>query len=68
MTLSHLIRWMLVLAALLAVVPESTAQGNISGRRFLQIGVAVLPGVGLQFGYVGRYSFYTVESTLFADG
>ena len=68
MTLSRIIRWILVLAALLAGVPESAAQGNISGRRFLQTGVAVLPGVGLQFGYVGRHSFYTVEGTLFADG
>ncbi len=68
MTISRIIRWTLVLAALLVVVPESAAQGNISGRRFLQTGVAVLPGVGLQFGYVGRHSFYTVEGTLFADG
>ncbi len=68
MTISRITRWTLVLAALLVLVPESAAQGNISGRRYLQMGVAAFPGVGMQLGYVGRRSFYTVEGTLFADG
>ncbi len=65
---SGIIRWTLVLAALLVLAPESAAQGNISGRRYLQMGMAAFPGVGMQLGYVGRRSFYTVEGTLFADG
>ena len=68
MTISRITRWTLVLAALLVLVPESAAQGNISGRRYLQMGMAAFPGVGMQLGYVGRRSFYTVEGTLFADG
>ena len=46
MTISRITRWTLVLAALLVLVPESAAQGNISGRRYLQMGVAAFPGVG----------------------
>jgi hypothetical protein len=60
--------WLVVVAALLVFAPESAAQGNVSGRRFLQSGVAAFPGVGLQLGYVGRHSFYTVEGMASADG
>lgn len=64
------LRWtgFVIVAAWLAFAPESAAQGNVSGRRFLQGGVAAFPGVGLQLGYVGRHSFYTVEGMFSADG
>ena len=65
---SGIIRWTLVLAALLVLAPESAAQGNISGRRYLQMGMAAFPSVGMQLGYVGRRSFSTVEGTRVADG
>ncbi|CAM3217071.1 hypothetical protein [Rhodothermus bifroesti] len=35
--------------------------------RFLQLGLAVAPGLGVQVGYVGPRSIYTIEGMSYAD-
>ncbi len=52
----------------LAMPVESAAQGGAVGQRYLQTGVAVFPGVGVQLGYVGPHSIYTLETMIYADG
>ena len=68
----RLCRWfclgLLVLAGLVGGAAESAAQGGVGVRRALQVGLAVVPGVGVQLGYVGPRSIYTVEGLLYADG
>lgn len=59
---------LVALAMLLAPPPESAAQGGAVGRSYLQTGLAVFPGVGVQFGYVGPHSIYTIETMIYADG
>ena len=57
------------LLALVLVVPsESAAQGGAVGRSYLQTGLAVWPGVGVQLGYVGPHSIYTLETMIYAEG
>ena len=56
----------LVLAGCLAA--PSLGQGGLIGRSYLQAGLAAWPGIGLQLGYVGPHSIYTLEATLYADG
>lgn len=46
----------------------SAAQGGAVGRSYVQTGLAALPGVGVQVGYVGPHSIYTLEGMLYADG
>lgn len=55
---------LLVFAALLGTLrpAESAAQ-----QRFIQGGIAAIPGIGAQVGYVGARSFYTVEGILYVD-
>ena len=50
---------------LLLAPPEGAAQGR---QAFLQAGVGALPGAGLQIGYSGPRSIYTIEAMLYADG
>ncbi len=57
-----------VLAALLGLPRASAAQTNTAGRHFIQGGPAALPGLGVQVGYVGSRSIYTVEGIFYADG
>lgn len=68
----RLLRWtgasIVVWSLLVGFSFESAAQGGFNNRRHLQTGVAVLPGLGLQLGYVGVHSLYTLEGTLYADG
>jgi len=59
----------LVILVMLPGLPRtSTAQRNAGGRQFIQTGLAVFPGAGLQLGYVDPRSIYTVEGMLYADG
>lgn len=46
-----------------AQVPESTRP-----RRAAQTGLALVPGAGLQVGYVATRTLFTVESIVYADG
>lgn len=39
-----------------------------AGGRFIQAGAGVVPGIGLQGGYITPGSFYTVEGILYVDG
>ncbi len=57
----------LALAALLGLPQAGAAQPGAAGGRYVQGGLAVLPGIGLSVGYVGPRSFYTVEGLLYAD-
>ncbi|MEX0746513.1 MAG: hypothetical protein WD275_00845 [Rhodothermales bacterium] len=36
--------------------------------RFLQVGAAVIPGAGVQGGYIAPRSFFTVEGVVYLDG
>lgn len=60
--------WMV--GALLLFVAAAGNQAAAQGIRtpHLQVGAGVIPGVGLQAGYVGPRSFYTVEGQLYVDG
>ena len=57
-----------VLVLALAISSEAAAQGGAVGRRYVQTGVALYPGVGVQLGYVGPHSIYTLETMIYADG
>lgn len=62
--MSWLFVWLLSLAAIL---PEPvTAQAP--GQRYIQAGAGVIPGIGVQGGYVAPRSFFTVEGILYVDG
>ncbi len=61
------IRIVMVLMVL-AFPAESAAQGGAVGRTYLQTGLAVWPGVGVQLGYVGPHSIYTLETMIYAEG
>lgn len=56
-----------VLIGLLWWPREGAAQAGTSGRRYVQTGLAALPGIGLQAGYVGPRSFFTVEAMFYVD-
>ena len=47
----------------MAMLPATSA----AQQRFIQTGVAAIPGLGAQVGYVGARSFYTVEGILYVD-
>lgn len=56
-------------AALLGMallVPAAAAQ-QVRSVRQLQVGLAAVPGVGVQAGYVSLRSLYTVEGMLYVD-
>jgi hypothetical protein len=53
-------------AALLASLFVPFAWGQPA--RFIQVGAAVIPGVGIQGGYVAPRSFFTVEGIVYLDG
>lgn len=58
-------------AAAVLVVGFFAAQGAAAQdgpSPYLQLGAGVLPGIGLQVGYVAPRSFYTMEGTLYVDG
>lgn len=55
----------LILLFLAFTLPATAAHAQ---QRYLQAGVGVLPGVGIQGGYVSPASFYTVEGILYVDG
>lgn len=46
---------------------EANAQLASGGRGYLQAGVAVIPGVGLQASYVQPRPLYTMEGALYVD-
>lgn len=46
--------------------PYASAQVDRMPR--LQAGVGVLPGIGVQGGYIAPRSFYTIEGVLYVDG
>lgn len=56
----------------LTVVVLWTGAVNVSAQDtrapYLQIGAGILPGIGVQAGYIGPRGFYTVESILYVDG
>ena len=54
--------------ALLLAPAEAAAQGGVVERRYVQTGLAVFPGAGVQLGYVGPHSIYTIETMVYADG
>ena len=56
------------LLLLMAWPLEAAAQGGVMGRRYAQTGLAVWPGVGVQLGYVGPHSIYTLETMIYAEG
>lgn len=74
MTLSPFLkrsRWLprVVLLIALALPAGAAAQmgAGESGQRLVQIGPAALPGLGAQAGYILPRSFYTLESTFYAN-
>jgi hypothetical protein len=58
---------LLVLFLLLFVPQRSAAQSGAAGGAFVQTGLAVLPGVGLEVGYVGPKTIFTVEGLLYIE-
>ncbi len=66
---ARLIRLCAVLLAVFFGLPQDgAAQSGTAGRSFAQAGLAGLPGLGLQLGYVGPRSIYTAEVILYTDG
>lgn len=61
----------LLMVGLLSAVLPATASAQFAGseplERSVQIGPAVLPGLGLQAGYVQPRSFYTTESAFYIN-
>lgn len=49
-------------------VPIDSASAQATGRRQIQAGAGVIPGIGLQAGYVAPRSFFTVEGVMYVDG
>lgn len=58
----------LILLFALAGAGAEIAAGQAPGQRFIQAGAGVIPGIGLQGGYVAPRSFFTVEGMLYVDG
>lgn len=58
----------LLLLGLITAAPHDVAAQFDSSRGYVQVGLGVLPGVGLQGGYVGPKAFYTVEGIAYVDG
>ncbi len=54
--------------ACVLVATSRSAHAQEAGQRYIQAGIGVIPGVGLQGGYMMPASFYTVEGTLYVDG
>ena len=52
---------------LLCLPVSSAAQSGTVGGTFVQTGLAVLPGVGLEVGYVGPKTIFTVEGLLYIE-
>lgn len=50
------------------IVPHGAAHAQEAGQRYVQAGIGIIPGIGLQGGYMRPSSFYTVEGTLYVDG
>lgn len=64
----HRSLWIALLLVGSGVLPGS-ARGQAAGdARYLQAGAAVIPGLGVQGGYITPRSFYTVEGMLYVDG
>ncbi|HET6569771.1 MAG TPA: hypothetical protein VFG50_17530 [Rhodothermales bacterium] len=59
---------MLLLLAGGTLVGSAHAQAPRTHAKRVQIGPGVLPGIGLQVGYVYPRSFYTTEAIVYADG
>ena len=57
--------------ALIAVIVglfAMPAAAQIAPAPHVQLGIGVVPGIGLEAGYVSPRSFYTVEGVLYVDG
>lgn len=59
---------LLIACLVAAAVMPPCAISQPSGQRYIQAGAGVLPGVGVQGGYVAPRSFFTVEGVLYVDG
>ena len=58
----------LILTLFLLAVPRGAAgQDGTAGSRFIQSGIAVLPGLGVEAGYVRARSIATIEGMLYVD-
>ena len=52
----------------LATGTSGSAVGQAPGSRYIQAGAGVIPGIGLQGGYVAPRSFFTFEGIVYVDG
>ena len=59
---------LLLLLGSLAAPRPGRAQVGLAETRHIQAGLGVIPGIGLQGGYVVPRSFYTFESVLYLEG
>lgn len=52
----------------LGVVTSGRASGQAPGQQYIQAGAGVIPGIGIQGGYVAPRSFFTVEGIVYVNG
>jgi len=46
---------------------RSNAQVSVIEDRHVQLGIGIIPGAGIQAGYINPRSFYTIEGILYVD-